>query len=246
MIIDLSQYNTVTDWEKVRAAVEGVILRMGYTGYGSGKIVYDKKYKDYQAEVFKRGIPYGIYYFPQSITEAEARAEADFIYKEVKDKQLVLGVWLDSELAEPGQRSGRADNLTRALRTGFLHIIIDCLKERGIPCGVYASTSWLNNQLDMSRLQGVPVWCAQWKKECEYKGSYIIWQYSNKGAIPGIVGNVDLNVLHAEPVQETDAELDNAVEVIARRVIAGRFGEGHENRKNSIYALIRRKVNDII
>ena len=246
MIIDVSQHNGAINWEKVKPVIEGVILRMGYTGYGSGAITYDKRYKENQRAVSELAIPYGVYYFPQSITADEARAEADFIYKEVKDKKLALGVWLDSEIADTKLKAGRADNLTRASRTEFLHIIIERLKGYGIACGVYASTSWLNYNLDMAKLKGVPVWCAQYNTECKYKGSYIMWQYSSKGSIPGIVGNVDLNVLHVEPVQETDTELDNAVEVIARRVIAGRFGEGHENRKNSIYALIRQKVNDII
>lgn len=246
MIIDLSHHNTITDWNKVKSAVEGVILRMGYTGYGSGKCVYDKKYKDYLREVKALNMLYGLYYFPQSITVDEAVKEAEFIYNEVKDQQLLLGLWLDSEHAEPVNKSGRADKLTRADRTTFLHIIIEYLKERGIPCGVYASTSWLYNNLDMNMLKDVPVWVAQWKAQCEYKGNYILWQYSNKGIIPGIVGSVDLNVLHSGPVQTEDQELDNAITVIAKRVIAGRFGEGHERRKENIYSLIRKKVNDII
>ena len=35
MIIDISYYNTVTDWRRVAESVEGVIIRLGYTGYGS-------------------------------------------------------------------------------------------------------------------------------------------------------------------------------------------------------------------
>lgn len=45
---------------------------------------------------------------------------------------------------------------------------------------------------------------------------------------------------------EVDKELDEAISVIADRVIAGKFGQGHETRKNTIYELIRLKVNDIL
>ena len=48
-----------------------------------------------------------------------------------------------------------------------------------------------------------------------------------------------------QPV-EADAELNQAVDVIARRVIDGRFGYGHDNRSFQIYELIRQRVNDII
>ena len=43
-----------------------------------------------------------------------------------------------------------------------------------------------------------------------------------------------------------DSELDAALEVIAHRIISGTFGVGHEHRKNLIYELIRKKVNDIL
>lgn len=47
-------------------------------------------------------------------------------------------------------------------------------------------------------------------------------------------------------VIDPDPELDAAVDVIARRVIDGRFGYGHDNRSLRIYELIRKRVNDIM
>lgn len=44
MILDLSHYNTVVDWNAVKSAVDGVILRVAYRGYSNGKIVMDKKF----------------------------------------------------------------------------------------------------------------------------------------------------------------------------------------------------------
>ena len=44
MIIDISQHNTIKNWDQVKNAVDGVIMRLGYTGYGSGQTTYDKKY----------------------------------------------------------------------------------------------------------------------------------------------------------------------------------------------------------
>lgn len=43
-----------------------------------------------------------------------------------------------------------------------------------------------------------------------------------------------------------DPELDAAVNVIALRVIDGKFGYGHDNRALAIYELIRQRVNDIL
>lgn len=249
MIIDISQYNVVTDFEKIKQNVDGVIIRMGYTGYGSGKCVLDSKWREYSQAALDNGIPRGAYYFPQSITPEEAKAEAQFIYNELCKTSLPLGLWLDSEIADVKTKHGRADYLTRIKRTELLKIIIDHLKAYGMTCGVYASTSWLNNNLDMDMLEGVPVWAAQWGNNLTYK-SAVLWQYSNKGSIPGISGRVDLDriVGISDHVQEPAPEpvLEASIEVIARYVIAGRFGVGHENRKEKIYELIKAKVNDIL
>lgn len=256
MIIDISQHNTIKNWDQVKNAVDGVIIRMGYTGYSSGAKVYDKKFMNNMEAVKILDIPYGVYYFPASINKAEAEAEAAFIAETIKSLSLMpaLGVWLDSEIADVKTKKGRADNLSREKRTEFLHIIIGRLHDRGIDCGVYASTDWLYHNLNMEQLPGVPVWVAQYNKDqvCTYKGDYIMHQYTSKGAIMGISGDVDLNRLHVpdapvyvpEPVK--DNELDAAVDLIARRVILGDFGEGHEQRKEQIYKLIRQRVNDIL
>ena len=255
MIIDISYFNNITDWRRVAAAVDGVIIRLGYTGYGSGKITYDKRYFDNIAAAKQFEIPRGVYYFPASITAAEAEKEADFIFENVAGEELPLGIWLDSEIADVKNKSGRADMLSRWGRTELLHIIIDRLKGYGIKAGVYASTSWLLNQLDMSQLQGVPVWVAQYntQHQCTYPGDYELFQYSSKGSVPGLAGNVDLNIKHqgntgsAGGVVHVEREdLKAAVETIAQLVIAGYFGSGHERRKESIYNLIRERVNAIL
>ena len=47
MIIDLSKNNIVTNWGNVKSAVDGIILRVGYRGYGSGKITKDARFAEY-------------------------------------------------------------------------------------------------------------------------------------------------------------------------------------------------------
>ena len=252
MIIDISYFNTITDWNKVKESVDGIIIRMGYTGYGSGKCTFDKQYYNNLLKCEALAIPYGVYYFPASINKVEAEKEADFIYDALASRRPDLGVWLDSEIADVKSKKGRADNLSREKRTEFLHIIIERLKLLDITAGVYASQSWLLNQLDMAQLAGVPVWAAQYnsKHECTYPGDYVLFQYSSKGSIPGIAGNVDLNVKHegiaGGVVYEERTNLKDAIETIAQLVVAGYFGRGHEQRKNSIYELIRKRVNDIL
>lgn len=49
----------------------------------------------------------------------------------------------------------------------------------------------------------------------------------------------------ADPIPE-DTELNEAIDIIARRVIDGKFGYGHDLRSSSIYALVRARVNELL
>lgn len=194
-IIDLSRHNTVSDWNKVAKSVSGVILRLGYRSYGGGVITTDKKYNEFLTQVKSHNIPYGIYFFPTSINEAEANAEADYILRMVSGLNLSFPIYLDSEIADTKTHNGRSDKLDKETRTRLLKIILDRLKAKGYDCGVYASTSWLNNQLNMSKLNGYKVWVAQYNTVCTYGGSYNMWQYSSKAQINGVVGDCDVSKL---------------------------------------------------
>ena len=46
--------------------------------------------------------------------------------------------------------------------------------------------------------------------------------------------------------QLIDEELETALNILAVRVIAGKFGQGHEMRKETIYQLIRNRVNAML
>ena len=196
-IIDLSHHNTITDWNKIANAIQGVILRLGYRSYGSGQIMTDKKYNEFLTQVKSHNIPYGIYFFPTSINEKEAEEEANYILKSIQGLSLSFPIYLDSEIADVKTKNGRSDKLDKATRTKLLKIILDKLKAKGYDCGVYASTSWLNNQLIMSQLSGYKVWVAQYNTTCTYSGRYNMWQYSSKGRIPGYNGSLDFDILYA-------------------------------------------------
>lgn len=192
-IIDLSHHNTVNDWNKVAQSVNGVILRLGYRSYESGVITQDKQYATFLAQAKAHKIPYGIYFFPTSINEKEAEEEAEYILRAVQGLSLSFPIYLDSEIADVKTKNGRSDKLDKATRTKLLKIILDKLKARGYDCGVYASTSWLNNQLVMSQLSNYKVWVAQYNTYCAYKGKYNMWQYSSKAQIDGVSGNCDVS-----------------------------------------------------
>lgn len=192
-IIDISKYNVVRDWGAVKNNVNGVIMRLGYTGYGSGKPNYDPKFLDNLNGCKQYDIPYSIYYFPASINDGEAIQEANFILNAIKDYDLYLSfpIFLDSEIAAK-DGGGRADNLDRFTRTRLLMLICDKLKNAGYNCGIYASKSWFDSNLDDNQIYTyVYKWIAQYNTSCTYQGIYHLWQYACDEVVAGITGAVD-------------------------------------------------------
>lgn len=190
-VIDISQFNNVTNWAKVKATKYPVIIRIGYRGSKTGTITYDPKYKEYLKACENNGIEHYQYFFPCSITDAEAHEEARFIKSEAKGL-----VWLDSEVVQQ-DKSGRSDKLSKEKRTRMLRIICEDLLSWGIPCGIYASRSWLYNNIDMSQIPADAVkntWVAEYGVTMtKYTDYFVMWQYSSKESVNGISGNVDMS-----------------------------------------------------
>ena len=199
-VIDLSSHNQIPyDWAALKYYVDGVIIRCAYRGYSkAGSLVIDKKFRMFQTMCEQFGIPYGVYFFPTSITSAEAVEEADFVYELVKDCNLAFPIFADSEMAAP-LKNGRSDKLSKEDRTKCLIAFLERLRAYGYTAGVYASTSWYKDRLDDSQLAKYPHWVAQYSHECTYPGSKIAWQYTSKETVAGIAGRVDCSYWYDEP-----------------------------------------------
>lgn len=199
-VIDLSEFQPKNiDWQKIKKAGYKVIPRIGLRGSIKGtaryrKICFDLNYKTYISEIIKAGIPFSAYFFPTPMSDAEADQEAEWIISQVSGLAMDMPVYLDSERV-PG---GMANDITTAQRTRYLKRITDKLVAAGIPCGIYASTSWLQHQINMEDLQEQVqdnTWVAQYATKCTYDGKYCMWQYTSKGNVDGIKGNVDMSVI---------------------------------------------------
>lgn len=189
-IIDISEFNGKVDFAKVKdSAVDGIIIRAGYRGSSYGTIVKDKKFDTNITGAV--GFPVGIYFVTQAITEPEAREEARFCLDLIKDFDTVLGVYWDSE-NHNGKGRADAGKLSKAHRTDLAVAFCQELEAHGVRAGVYASLSWFNNYLDISRLKKYKLWVAKYSSiapNIAYDG----WQFTDKGKVNGISGNVDIS-----------------------------------------------------
>ena len=216
-VIDISQFNNVTNWEKVKATKLPIIIRIGYRGSKTGVITYDPRYKEYRKACEDNGIEHTFYFFPCSITDSEAHEEALFIKNEVIGSKITMPVWLDSEVVQR-DKTGRSDKLSKEKRTRFLKIILDDLLSWGIPCGIYASRSWFYNNIDMSQISSDAVkntWVAEYGVSMtKYTGYFVMWQYSSKESVDGISGNIDISNQYEEFYMKIDGKETSVNHVI--------------------------------
>lgn len=180
--IDVSAWQGMVDWEKVKAAgIDFVILRCGY---GMDIRSQDDEYFAYNAmECERLGIPYGVYLYSYADSVERASSEADHVLRLIQGRSLSYPVYFDME-----------DNSTLdADLPAIAKTFCDKIAAAGYPVGVYSSTWWWNNVLTDPCFNNWYRWVAQYYHENTYQGTYAMWQYSSSGTVDGIDGPADMN-----------------------------------------------------
>lgn len=191
--IDVSKWNGDIDWDKVRnAGVEFAIIRAGYRGSVTGSLVEDPYFAANIKGATASGLPVGVYFFTQAVNEVEAVEEASAVLQLVREYKLEYPIFIDTEGAGG---NGRADGLDVETRTLVCEAFCRTIENAGYSAGVYASRNWYNNNLHTGRLDNdYHIWLAEYRSVPLYQGYYQIWQYTSKGHVDGIEGNVDMDI----------------------------------------------------
>lgn len=188
--IDVSHWQGTIDWNKVKeAGIQFAIIKAG----GSDDGFYtDSKWEANYKGAKAAGIPIGAYYFvgKDCVSAAAGKADAERFLKILKGKQLEYPVYMDNE-AQPA-----------SAKTGITEATIafcETMENAGYFVGIYGSTySGFKERMDDGRLTPYAHWVAQYASKCTYSGNYGIWQYSSKGKVSGISGNVDLDYAYVD------------------------------------------------
>ena len=199
--IDISRAQNSIDWETLAKVedLEFVIIR---AAQGTAE---DSRFAENVRAAMRLKIPFGMYFASSATTAEEAIAEANFAAEYAKQYQPIYGIWYDMEL--PKQQTLGKQKITQLLR-----VWCDRVKEVGVPYGIYSNRDWLNNRIDLLQLADANLWYAAYPsvkqkvltdapKENRSKLSYpqaAIWQWTSKGRIDGIIGNVDMNVCYKD------------------------------------------------
>ncbi|MBQ2115752.1 MAG: glycoside hydrolase family 25 protein [Lachnospiraceae bacterium] len=191
--IDVSKYQGDIDWEKVSAdGVEYAFVRLGVRGYQSGKIVADEYFDQNMRGACDAGIRTGVYFFTQAVNTAEALEEANFVIESIKNYDVTCPVVFDVE--HVANSNARANELSQQERTDITIAFCNAIRDAGYIPMIYGNVKCFTKMLDMTRLNEYEKWYAFYDDYMYMPYDVSCWQYTEKGKVKGISGNVDMNI----------------------------------------------------
>lgn len=187
-LIDVSVYQGNIDWQEAKKHIDGVIIRCGYGSDNTDQD--DKKFKQNIEACIKYDIPFGVYLYSYAKNIEKAKSEAAHVIRLLKPYKDKISYPVYYDLEEAGTEQGAVE---RALVFG------EIIESEGYWCGIYANQYWWRNYLK-DGLDRYTKWVAKYSntKPSGISGTYDIWQYSSRGSVPGIEGNVDMNICYRD------------------------------------------------
>jgi GH25 family lysozyme M1 (1,4-beta-N-acetylmuramidase) len=186
--IDVSEHRGAIDWNSVKNSgmVQFAIIREGY-GWENPAEQIDDQFEANYAGATSNGIPVGVYHYSYATTPAEAALEAQFCLNILKGRHLDYPVFYDLETAT--QKAMTSEQITAIINT-----FCNAISNAGYLTGIYSGANMYKGNLNTPALDGYFKWVAHYGVDApNYDGAFAIWQYTSKGSVPGINGNVDMN-----------------------------------------------------
>lgn len=193
-VIDVSYYQGDINWDLFvkKSDCYGVILRIGYWN------TLDKKFESYIKDIKRLNIPYGIYLYSYSSSLYGSNIEANFTNYVIDKYSLnpILGIYYDIESWKT--KTSSSDNITKntydEIISNYVNKVSNHINNK-YKVKVYSGRWYAMNRLgDISK--SYVDWVAEYNDTCKYDQSYSMWQYTSKGIVPGIKGNVDISYMY--------------------------------------------------
>lgn len=192
--LDISSYQNGISFDAIKNSVEFLILRAGFTGWGTG-VSYNKDncFENFYNQAKSRGIPVGAYWYSCANTYQKGVDEANYMYNNcLKGKQFEYPIYIDVE--DTHHQVGNKNGVTQAIK-GFC----ETLEAKGYYVGIYASDiSGFKDKMNIGELNAYDKWVARYGSTPKYVSSYGMWQSSSSGRINGYNGNLDTDVAYKD------------------------------------------------
>ena len=196
--IDVSFYNEDIDWPTVRAqGVDFAIIRVGGRGWTSGVLYDDTRTQEYLRGARAAGLRVGVYFYSTAINTYEAVEEASVAVSKLNGISLDFPIFIDMEFS--GQYPyGRSDNLSPSERANIAIAFCETVSNAGYRAGVYSGQNFFKYSMDYGAVSRYYIWLASYTSNDRlpnFSNRYDMWQFSDRGRMEGINGNVDMDVI---------------------------------------------------
>ena len=197
--VDVSFYNGTVNWRALKkAGIDFAILRIGGRGWGQGGTLYDDWcFFNYLNGAKAAGLSVGAYFYSAATNLREAKEEASLALNRLHGFKLDLPLFFDAEYSG-NYPNGRSDPLHMAVRTEIAKVFCKAVERAGYEAGIYASESFLHDELNFDALSDYQIWIANYTENNALPTAghrYDIWQFTDRGRLPGINGSCDINVI---------------------------------------------------
>lgn len=181
--IDVSVHNgAAIDFKKVKAA--GIDFVMIRAGFGKSLTQKDKYFERNYAAATAAGLHVGAYWYSYATSSAEMLQEADVFLTAIKGKRFDMPVYIDVE-------GNRTFACGKSAVSEMVRAFCEKMEKAGYFCGIYTFRAAAGKYFTDEVLKRFALWLAEWGKSLKYDGAYGIWQYTDKGKVSGVSGNVD-------------------------------------------------------
>lgn len=193
--IDVSTFQGEIDWEKVKNdGIEYAIIRLGFRGYESGKIVLDSRYEENIEGCLAAGLDTGVYFFTEALTQEEAIEEADFVIENLRGYKINMPVVLDVEESAAPDKT-RTKDLTAEQRTENVIAFCNRIMDAGYEVMIYGNLKSFMLMMDIESLEGYDKWFAYYRYPFHFPYKVKMWQYTSWEKVDGIKGGTDVNLM---------------------------------------------------
>ena len=193
--IDVSTWQGDIDWKKVKAdGIEFAMIRSSFGKENIEKQTDNKFHKNYK-NAKAAGVPVGAYHYSYATTVEDAKKEADFFLSIINS--IIKGYQFEYPVAFDIEDASQM-NLGKTRITDIIMAFCERVQAAGYYVSVYTNLDWITNRIDMNRVKVFDIWLAQWNDKPTYTGNFGMWQYTSKGVVSGISGNVDMDIAYLD------------------------------------------------
>lgn len=201
--IDVSDHQSEIDWQAVAdAGYDFAVIRCGWRGYSGGSLNEDTAFRRNIEGAKAAGLDVGVYFFSQATSLVEGAEEAIFTLDLLDGMELDLPIFFDWENIGGGE-TARTDDVSGEVVTAAALEFCRLVESAGYESGIYAYLSLAYFTYDLDQLAGKTLWLGDPGSAPEFYYDHSFWQYSFTGSVPGIEGDVDLDVIFT-PTEATE------------------------------------------